>query len=78
MKYPAPQEKGQPGKKYGEKEHIGIYLVYTNIRFRCGRKKLSLAASNVVIVRHTIEKETLFPEKLKKINKMLENAELMD
>jgi hypothetical protein len=42
------------------------------------RKKLSLDASNVVIVRHTVEKETLFPEKLKKINKMLENAELMD
>lgn len=42
------------------------------------RRKPSLDASNVVIVRHTVEKETLFPEKLKKINKMLENAELMD
>ena len=42
------------------------------------RKKLSLDTSNVVIVKHTVEEETLFPEKLKKINKMLENAKLMD
>ena len=42
------------------------------------RKKLSLDASNVVIVKHTVEKQTLFPEKLKKINKLLENAKMMD
>ena len=42
------------------------------------RKKLSLDAANVVIVKHTVEKQTLFPEKLKKINKMLENAKMMD
>jgi hypothetical protein len=44
------------------------------------KKKLSLDASNVVIVRHVKipADETLFPEKLKRINEMLKNAELMD
>ena len=42
------------------------------------RKKLSLDSSNVVIVIHTREKETLFPEKLAKVNAMLANAKLMD
>ncbi len=42
------------------------------------RKKRNLDSSKVVVVMHTIEKETLFPEKLKKINKMLSNAELLD
>ena len=44
------------------------------------KKKLSLDASNVVIVRHVKipADETLFPEKHKRINEMLKNAELMD
>jgi hypothetical protein len=42
------------------------------------RNKLSLDSSNVVIVVHTREKETLFPEKLAKVNAMLANAKLMD
>jgi len=42
------------------------------------RRKLPLDASNIVIVIHTHEKETLFPEKLARVNKMLENAVLMD
>ena len=42
------------------------------------RKKISLDASNVLIVKHTVEKGTLFPKKLKKMNKMLENAVLLD
>jgi len=42
------------------------------------RKKLSLDTSKVVIVKHTVAEESLFPEKLKKVNKMLENTKLMD
>jgi hypothetical protein len=42
------------------------------------RKMPSLDSSNVVIVIHTKEKETLFPEKLKKANEMLRNAKMMD
>ena len=42
------------------------------------KKKISLDASNVLIVKHTVEKGTLFPKKLKKINKMLGNAMLLD
>jgi hypothetical protein len=40
-----------------------------NIRRK--RKKPSLDASNVIIVTHTGEKDTLFPDKLKKANEML-------
>ena len=42
------------------------------------RKKISLDPSNALIVKHTVEKETLFPKKLIKINKLLENAVLLD
>lgn len=37
-----------------------------------------LDTSNVVIVRHTTGKETLFPEKLKKMNELLSNAKMLD
>ena len=47
-----------------------------NIRIK--RKKPSLDSSNVVIVMHTVEKETLFPEKLKKANEMLSKAKMLD
>jgi hypothetical protein len=40
------------------------------------RKSPVLDSSNVIIVTHTTEKETLFPEKLKKMNEMLSNAQL--
>lgn len=43
-----------------------------------GRKKISLNPSNALIVKHTVEKETLFPKKLEKANKLLENAVLLD
>jgi hypothetical protein len=42
------------------------------------RKRISLDASNILIVKHTVEKGTLFPKKLKKMNKMLGNAVLLD
>jgi hypothetical protein len=42
------------------------------------KNKISLDASNVLIVKHTFEKETLFPKKLAKINKILKNAVLLD
>jgi len=42
------------------------------------KKKPSLDSSNVVIVMHTVEKETLFPEKLAKMNEMLSKAEMLD
>jgi hypothetical protein len=38
-----------------------------NIRIK--RKKPSLDASNVIIVTHTSEKDTLVPEKLKKLTR---------
>jgi hypothetical protein len=47
-----------------------------NIRIK--RKKPSLDSSNVIIVMHTVEKETLFPEKLKKANDMLSKAKMLD
>jgi hypothetical protein len=46
-----------------------------NIRIK--RKKPSLDASNVIIVTHTSEKDTLVPEKLKKANEMLSKAKMM-
>ncbi|HEX9510085.1 MAG TPA: hypothetical protein VF939_06350 [Puia sp.] len=45
---------------------------------RKSRKKSVLNSPKTVIVTLTDEKETLFPEKLKKVNEMLSNAELMD
>lgn len=42
------------------------------------RKKRALDSSKVVVVMHTVEKETLFPEKLKKVNDMLKNAKMLD
>ncbi|HEV9038102.1 MAG TPA: hypothetical protein VGQ51_15815 [Puia sp.] len=47
-----------------------------NIRIR--RKKPSLDASNVVVVTHTTEKDTLVPEKLKKANEMLSKSKMMN
>ena len=44
---------------------------------RIGRKKPSLDASNVVVVTHTTEQNTLVPEKLKKANEMLSKAKMM-
>jgi hypothetical protein len=41
------------------------------------RKVPSLNSSNVVVVIHTKEKETAFPEKLKKMNELLRNAKMM-
>jgi hypothetical protein len=46
-----------------------------NIRLK--RKKPSLNASNVIVVTHTSEKNTLVPEKLKKANEMLGTAKMM-
>lgn len=51
--------------------------VKKNIRNK-KRNRPSLDSSNVVVVMHTIEKETLFPEKLKKANEMLSKAEMLD
>lgn len=42
------------------------------------KKKLSLDSSNEVIVMHTVEKETLFPKKLAKMNDMLSKVEMLD
>jgi hypothetical protein len=42
------------------------------------RKKNLLDSSNVVVVMHTIEKETLFPEKLEKANEILRNTKFID
>lgn len=50
-----------------------------NIRItRKKRKNLVLDSSNVVIVFHTTEGETLFPEKLKKANEMLSRTKFLD
>jgi hypothetical protein len=46
-----------------------------NIRIK--RKKPALDASNVIIVTHTSEKDTLVPGKLKKANEMLSKAKMM-
>jgi hypothetical protein len=50
----------------------------TTPKTRKKRKTSIMDASNVVIVRHTTEKETLFPEKLKKVNEMLKNCKMLD
>jgi hypothetical protein len=42
------------------------------------RRKPLQDSSNVVVVMHTREKETLFPEKLKMANEMLGNTKLLD
>jgi xanthine/CO dehydrogenase XdhC/CoxF family maturation factor len=47
-----------------------------NIRIR--RKKPSLTESNVVVVTHTHEKDTLVLKKLKKANDMLTKAKMMN
>jgi hypothetical protein len=40
------------------------------------RKSPVLDSSNIIIVTHTTEKETLFPEKLKKMNEMISKSQL--
>ena len=47
-----------------------------NIRIK--RKKPALEASNVIVVTHTSQKDTLVPKKLKKANEMLSKAKMMD
>jgi len=42
------------------------------------RKNPVLDSSNVVIVMHTTEKATLFPEKLKKANEILSKTKFLD
>jgi hypothetical protein len=44
---------------------------------KIGKKPL-LDSSNIVIVTHTVGKKSLFPEKLKKVNKMLRHAKMLD
>ena len=42
------------------------------------RENLMLDSSNVVVVFHTTEGETLFPEKLAKMNEMLSRTKFLD
>jgi hypothetical protein len=45
---------------------------------RKSRKKPLLNSSKTVIVVHTVEKETLFPEKVKRANEILSNTKFLD
>jgi hypothetical protein len=42
------------------------------------RRKGLISSSNTVVVMHTIEKETLFPEKLKMVNEILSKTKFLD
>ncbi len=45
---------------------------------RKSRKKSLLSSSKAVVVVHTVEKETLFPEKLKRANEILNKTKFLD
>ncbi len=45
---------------------------------RKSRRQRTLDSSNVALVMHTVEKETLFPEKLKRANEILSKTKFLD
>jgi hypothetical protein len=62
----------------GKLSNFGYMAVAKKKNIRKGRKKSLPNSSKAVVVVHTVEKETLFPEKLKKANEILSKTKFLD